>query len=259
MSESLFRTAMLKRSGWAVAGLLASSVAFAQSTATATRAVNEQVGAEQAAQAAQGEVDKLDDQTRSSVAEYRAVIQETESLKRYNEQLALQLNSQQTEMKAMGDQLLEIETTSREIVPLLQKMLATMDEFVKLDVPFLPDERSKRVNGLKDMMARADVSIAEKYRRIVEAYQVEMEYGRTIEAYEGKLDDRTVEFLRVGRVSLMYQTLDGKETGYWDASAKAWVEDGAYRDAMRRGLKVAKKEGAPNLMIAPVAAPKETK
>lgn len=259
MSESLFRTAMLKRSGWAVAGLLASTAAFAQSTATTTRAVNEQVGTEQAAQSAQAEVDKLDDQTRSAVAEYRAVIQETESLKRYNEQLALQLNSQQAEMTAMGKQLEEIENTSREIVPLLQKMLATLDEFVKLDVPFLPDERAKRVNGLKDMMARADVSIAEKYRRIVEAYQVEMEYGRTIEAYQGKIEDRTVEFLRVGRVALMYQTLDGKETGYWDAAAKAWVEDDDYRDAMRRGLKVAKKEGAPNLMIAPVPAPKETK
>ena len=71
------------------------------------------------------------------------------------------------------------------------------------------------------MMSRADVTISEKYRRILEAYQVELDYGRTLEAYEGKLgsgdDARTVQFLRVGRVALLYQTLDGKETGYWDA------------------------------------------
>ena len=259
MSKSLWRAASVTRGGWvAAAALLSTAAVYAQSTGVG-RAISEQTATEQAAQAAQQTVDKLDDETRQAVAEYRSTIQETDSLRRYNEQLALQLNSQLEEMKRMAQQLQDIETTSREIVPLLQKMLTTLDEFVKLDVPFLPEERSKRLGGLKEMMARADVSIAEKYRRIVEAYQIEMEYGRTIEAYQGKTGERTVEFLRVGRIALMYQTLDGKETGYWDATAKAWQEDNGYRDAMRKGLKVAKKEGAPNLLIAPVAAAQEAK
>ena len=87
----------------------------------------------------------------------------------------------------------------------MQKMLDTLEQFVALDVPFLLEERSEpRRELLEEMMARADVTLSEKYRRIVEAYQVEMDYGRTIEAYEGKLGDgddaRTVQFLRVGRV-----------------------------------------------------------
>ena len=102
----------------------------------------------------------------------------------------------------MTRQLGEIETTSREVLPMMQKMLATLDQFVKLDVPFLLEERTNRVAQLKDMMTRADVSISEKYRRIVEAYQIEMEYGRTIEAYQGKVGDKTVDFLRAGRVAL---------------------------------------------------------
>lgn len=257
MSESLFRAAVLKRSGWAVAGLMLSSLAFAQSSAT--KAVNEQVGAEQAAQQTQSSVEKLDDEARSAVSEYRAVIQETDSLRRYNEQVEATVKAQLEEMQNIQKQLGEIENTAREVLPLVQKMLVTLDEFVKLDMPFLAEERSKRIGGLKDMMTRADVSIAEKYRRIVEAYQVEMEYGRTIEATEEKVGDKTVEVLRVGRIALLYRTLDGKEAGYWDADAKTWQEDSDYRDAVTAGLKVAKKQGAPDLLIVPVAAPKEIK
>ena len=90
-------------------------------------------------------------------------------------------------MTTMTRQLGEIETTSREALPMMQKMVATLDEFVKLDMPFLPEERTNRIAALKDMMTRADVSVSEKYRRIVEAYQIEIEYGRTIEAYQGKV------------------------------------------------------------------------
>ena len=108
-------------------------------------------------------------------------------------------------------------------------------------------------------MSRADVSVSEKYRRIVEAYQIEIEYGRTIEAYQGKVGDKTVDFLRAGRVALLYQTLDGKETGYWDADAKKWVQDNDYEDAIEAGLKVAKKQAAPDFIVVPVHAPKEVK
>jgi hypothetical protein len=156
-----------------------------------------------------------------------------------------------------------VDTTSREISPLLQRMLDTLEQFVALDVPFLVEERAKRVATLEETMTRADVTISEKYRRIVEAYQVEMDYGRTIEAYEGTLGDgddaRTVQFLRVGRVSLLYQTLDGRETGYWDAAQKSWVADDTYQHSFKEGIAVARKVRAPEMLIVPVPAPKEAK
>jgi hypothetical protein len=242
----------------AIAALGVSALAFAQQ-GTIRSAITEQTSTEAAAQQTQGKVDSLDDEARKAVQEYRALIQENDSLKRYNDQLAIQIKSQETEMVAIAEQVQNIETTKREIVPLVDKMLKTLSEFVKLDLPFLADERTKRIDSLNEMMGRADVSVAEKYRRIVEAYQVEMEYGRTLEAYNDKIGDKTVEILRIGRIALMYQTLDGKETGYWDADGKKWVDDSSYRDAVRRGIKIAKKQGAPDLMIAPVHAAAEAK
>ena len=222
-------------------------------------AIEEQVKAEQAAQASQKRIAQLDEEATGMLAEYRQANAEIGGLKAYNDQLATQVKSQQDELTTMGRQLAEIETTSREALPMMQKMVTTLAQFVKLDVPFLPEERSGRIAALEDMMSRADVSVSEKYRRIVEAYQIEIEYGRTIEAYQGKVGDKTVDFLRAGRVALLYQSLDGNETGYWDADAKKFVQDDGYEDAIKSGLKVAKKQSAPDFIVVPVHAPKQVK
>jgi hypothetical protein len=222
-----------------------------------TAVISEQVKTEQAAQASQKRIAALDEEATGMLSEYRQATAEATGLKAYNDQLATQVKSQQDELLTMTRQISEIETTSREALPMMQKMVATLGQFVKLDVPFLPDERSNRIAQLEDMMTRADVSVSEKYRRIVEAYQIEIEYGRTIEAYQGKVGEKTVDFLRAGRVALLYQTLDGSETGYWDADAKTWKQDSNYEDAIKSGLKVAKKQSAPDFIRLPVHAPKQ--
>lgn len=211
----------------------------------------------------QARVNELDDATQKLLSEYRQVTAKSEGMKIYNEQVAVQIPSQNQEIESIQRQLQEVETTQREVLPLMQKMLDTLEQFVGLDVPFLTEERGKRIAVLQEMMRRADVTISEKYRRIVEAYQIEMEYGRTLEAYEAQMGEgdqaRTVQFLKVGRIVLMYQTLDRKETGYWDADKKQWVVDDDYRHAFAVNLAVAKKQGAPDLLIVPVPAPKQGK
>jgi hypothetical protein len=240
----------------AIAALLTAAPASTQ-TAKVNSVISEQVKTEEAARASQKRVEQLDEETTKMLADYRQMLAEATSLKSYNEQLATQVKSQEEQVADMTQQLTQIDTTSREVLPMMNKMLATLDQFVQLDVPFLIEERTNRVAQLKEMMTRADVSTSEKYRRIVEAYQIEMEYGRTMEAYQGKVGDKTVDFLRAGRVSLMYQTLDGAETGYWDAKQKTWKKDDEYRDAIRAGLKVAKKQAAPDFVTVAVPAPKE--
>ncbi len=225
--------------------------------------VQEQVASDDAAVASQDRVDAISDETREMLLNYRQYLKETQSLREYSEQLAAQVESQLAEIEFVKQQLVEIETTARDVLPLMNKMLDTLERFVNLDLPFQLEERHKRVASLREAMDRADVTISEKYRRIVEAYQIETDYGRTLEAYQGELgegaDARTVRFLRLGRVALLYQTLDGEETGYWDATQKQWVEDNSYRSAVRHGFAVADKSSAPDLLTAPVPAPTESR
>jgi len=186
---------------------------------------------------------------------------EAESFEKYNEQLSAQVRSQVDEIASIEQQLVDIETTNREVQPLMDKMVRALDQFIALDVPFLIEERTARVSNLKNIMARSDVTISEKYRLILEAYQIELEYGRTLEAYAGTLnagdERRTVEFVRLGRLSLMYRTLDGSETGYWDAGNKQWVVDNSYAAAIEQAIRVANQDGAPELLTVPVPAPQE--
>jgi hypothetical protein len=219
----------------------------------------EQAEANRGAQTSQKRIDALDDETQKLLAEYRKATSDAESYTAYAAQLSRQIESQNQELADIDRQLAEVETTSRSITPLEEKMLATLHQFVELDVPFLAEERAARVRTLQEMMRRADVSISEKYRRIVEAYQVEMDYGRTIEAYEAQLQGsgpaRTANFLRIGRVALLYQTLDGRETGYWDNATRSWKIDNSYAHAFQEGVAVARKQSAPEMLIAPVPAP----
>jgi len=241
----------------------APGVAYGQTDALG-RAIEEQIGVDREARTSQQRVDQLDDETQKLLDEYRRALTDAESYSTYANQLEAQVRSQREEMADMDRQLLEVETTSREVLPLMQNMLDTLEQFVALDLPFLTEERTRRVSTLKQTMGRADVAISEKYRRIVEAYQVEMDYGRTIEAYEGELpgeagDPRTVQFLRVGRVTLLYQTLDGRETGYFDAVQMRWVVANDYAHGFEEGIAVAKKVRAPEMLIVPVPAPQEVR
>jgi len=226
-------------------------------------ALTAQVQADQEAARNQEELNGIRERTQDAAGRYAQAVADAESLERYNDQLEGQVRSQNEEIASIERQLVEIETTNREVQPLMQQMVDTLARFVELDVPFLIEERNTRVQGLKDMMSRADVTISEKYRRILEAYQIELEYGRTLSAYEGRLvgasDERTVEFVQLGRISLMYRTLDGSETGYWDHSQQKWVPDASYKEAVEEALRVARRDGAPELLTVPVPAPQEVR
>ncbi len=206
----------------------------------------------------QARIDKLDDETAALVREYRAALVQLQSLREYNAQLETLIKSQKIEMVSIRKQIEDVTNVDRSIVPLMFRMIDALEQFVKLDVPFMIDARKMRIDNLRELMARSDASPAEKYRKILEAYEIENEYGRTIEAYEGQMDidgeERTVAFLRIGRVALIYQSLDGDLSGAWSQAERAFQDlDGDFDTEIRNALRIAKQQAAPDLMIIPLS------
>lgn len=205
----------------------------------------------------QKRINTLAEQTASDLAEYRVKVQELERLRVYNNHLQSLVNDQEQEKARKISELERATTFEQEVVPLMLQMIEDLETFVELDLPFLPEERAQRLETLKDIMASSNVTVSEKYRRIMEAYQVEVDYGRTIEAYTGELpwegETREVNFLRVGRLVLAFQSRDRDITGFWNKTNGDWEElPDRYRDSVTRGLRIARKQTAPNLLTLPV-------
>lgn len=234
--------------------------------ATADERVDEILTVQQDAAAAdreaQVEVDGLADETQDAVSEYRVRVQELDRLRRYNDNLQRTINDQDREKAALARQINDFGDLERGIVPLLIDMVDDLERFVALDVPFRLDERRANVTRLRDLMDRADVTIAERYRQVMASYQDEVATGRNMESYSGELNidgvPRTVDFLRVGRVLLAYQTPDREQTGYWDTTTRQWrTLDNRYRRPVGLGIRIARSLAAPDILELPIAAPRE--
>ena len=193
---------------------------------------------------------------------YAKFLADAESIAAHNNFVERQLSTQGSQAATIERELAEMDKTAAEVGPLLVRMHAEIKNFVANDLPFTDPEasREKRMARLDSLMADSSVSMAERYRRLLEAYQIEMEYGRTMETYKGKLDDgRDVDFIRVGRITLLYITTDGLEAGYWNKTDKQWVADNDYKSAIAKALRIANKGLAPDLIEVPVPAPQEVR
>jgi hypothetical protein len=204
----------------------------------------------------QARVSDLARQSQDLLNEYRSVVRETESLRIYNDNLENIVADQEEEKASINRQLAGLEDTNRGVVPLMFDMIDALERIVEADIPFRLEERRARVYRLRQMMGQADVTVSEKYRRVMEAYQSELEFGRTTEAYSGTLNatGQTVDFLRVGRTLLLYQSSDLSMTGWFNPVTRRFeeLEDDRFRLEVRNGLAIARNEKAPGLVVLPV-------
>ena len=230
-----------------------------EQTPNVDEVIDEQSEATDSAQQSQAVVNALDDDIITDIAATREARQALNRLLIYNNNLETLIADQQAEVDSLQRQIDEFGGVEQDVVPLMFDMIDTLDNIIELDMPFLQKERGDRIARLRANMDRSDLTVSEKYRQIMEAYQVEAAYGRNIEAYVGTLEiagaERRVDLLRIGRILLAYQTLDQAETGFWDKTRAQWVAlDSSYRAELADGLRIARKQMAPRLLEVPVPA-----
>lgn len=214
----------------------------------------------EAGRQSQSRIDDIVKETDSLETEYKKVLKELDGLKVFNRLMQAQVDAQEDNIGKLNASIDEAEATGRQMLPLMVRMIEALDLFVEADAPFLLDERRTRVGNLYELMENENVTVAEQFRKVLEAYQIENDYGRTIEAYKALVEhegaELEVDVLRIGRVALVYQTADLSATRRWDQASRSWVDlEGSYRNQVRMGLRVARQQVAPDLLLLPVSAP----
>jgi hypothetical protein len=179
----------------------------------------------QQARQSQARIDALTEETRELLNDYKTVLKEIEGLQVYNRQLERQIAARSARWRSSPRSIDDVTVIERQITPLMMRMIDGLDQFVSLDLPFLIGERDERIERLREMMDRADVTVSEKFSQILQAYQIENEYGRTMEAYDDTITidgtPRKVDVLKVGRIALVYQSPDGEDTGFFNPNTRS--------------------------------------
>jgi hypothetical protein len=209
------------------------------------------------AKKSQAKIDALNEDTRQLLSDYKIVLKEIEGLRVYNRQLEKQISNQEKEMAQISSSIDDVTVIERQITPLMLRMIDGLEQFVALDVPFLVEERQDRIERLREIMDRADVAVSEKFSQVLRAFQIENEYGRTMETYGTTIMlngvERQVDMLKVGRIALVYQTPDGEETGMWNVDAGEYqAVDNSYEGSVRQGIRMARQQASIEMLSLPI-------
>lgn len=220
---------------------------------------------QEASRQSQSRIESMDDEARERLEDTLHNERQTQLTLAYNRQLQVLLDNQNESIQKLQNAISSVDEMERGMLPLLNDMLSELKAFVAQDQPFLTDERQTRLNNLDTLLTRADQSVAEKYRQLLQAYQVELEYSRQLESYTGLLDapsdgnhGRQVHFIRIGRMAYYYQTLDGQQSALWQPESEAWeVLDPSYNAELNQAIRIARSQSLPELLDLPLPSVKQ--
>jgi len=217
---------------------------------------------QKAEKASQAKIDQMDEQTSVIISEFKTVSKQIEGLRVYNAQMRFQIQRQEDRLKEIDRTLKEAQIMQRQVPPFTRRMLAGIEKSIELDMPFHLAERKERIAFAKAALDNPTVSPAEGLRQVLEAFNVEAEYGRKIDSYKDSIvidgELREGNILRVGRLAMVFQTADENETHAWNNAARSWEElDNSYRNPTRKGIRIANKLATVDLMELPLQPAKE--
>ncbi len=235
-----------------LAGLVLSTPAHAQldqALQTAKRSTAQSAASQQ-------RVADMDDSADAKQREYRAVLQQIDNIRLFVDQQDIYLQSQNSEIESLNEQLGTVEAIKQGMSPMMLRMTVKIEDAIRADMPFLKEQRLARVQRLKNTLGDPAVSPAEQYRQVLNLYKQEVSFGQGLESYEGAHPSKgnsIVNYLRYGRVSLVYMAKDESEIGRYNMKTDTWEPvDGSEALSIRRAIRIAKGEAAPGLVMAPV-------
>ena len=209
---------------------------------------------------AQVRINELSDQADELTIEFRDQAKLVDGLEIYNAGMRRTIAQQERTIAEYDESIAEAAELQRQIAPLMERMMVALEQFVELDLPFQMDERRQRLDTIRETFDDSSVNVAEKFRLVLQAYQIENDYGRGIAHYTDTLEiggvERDVDILRVGRIALIYQSSDQNSTGVWDKNAGQWVAlDDSYRRPVALGIRMAQQLETTQLLELPIPAP----
>lgn len=207
-------------------------------------------------------IDSLTDETQDLLTQYKQVMKIVDGLRVYNQQQERLIRNQEQELEELAESIDNVTIVNRQITPLIERMIDNLETFISLDLPFLAKEREERIVFLRETLDRADVEVSEKFSQVMQAYQVENAYGATIEAYSDIIElngqERQVDMLKWGRVSLVFQTPDGAVSGAWNKQTGSWeILSDEFAPGIKDAIRIARKTQTANIVKLPVPAPGE--
>jgi hypothetical protein len=246
-----------------IASTIIGSIALTASTFAAADALKELQKEEaktyKASQRSQTKIDNIYEQTLDMLGEYRITVDEAEVLSDYNDHVQRMVDDQNASIKSLEDQIAGIDKTKQGVVPLMYKMIDTLEKFVELDVPMNIESRKERIAGLQTVMGDSNVSVSEQFRLVLEAYEIEANYGTVFSVYQGELDlgsqKLTADFVHMGRIALVAQSLDMKNAWVWNNGSRSWDKLGdEYLNPVTDAIRMARNQIPKDLTKLPVFA-----
>ena len=207
----------------------------------------------------QVKINSIYEQTQDLLAEYRNTVDEADVLRGYNDHVQRMVDDQKLNIASLQKQIDGIDKFKSGVVPLMYKMIDSLEKFIELDVPMNLEARQERVANLRGVMDDSNVTTSEQFRLVLEAYEIEAGYGSVFAAYQGEIDlggrMLTADFVHMGRIAFLAQSLDAKHSWLWNNNTRAWEELGdEYLKPITDAIRMAKRQLPMDLAKLPVFA-----
>ncbi len=150
-----------------------------------------------------------------------------------------------------------IEQIQAQIIPCMETQIQQLRRHLDADLPFLTEERTRRLENLEELRGDPNVAVSEKFRKVMEALLVEAEYGNTIEVYQQSISlenqDTLVNIFRLGRIGLFFQTLDLKTCGFFNVAESAWQPlPQSFHKSIQAAMEIGTKRRSAELLSLPL-------